>query len=485
MRTILQRFKEDKHGNFSFVMAAASIAVLGAGGVAVDFANATRSKNAVQNAADAAVLTATRSVIEKGMSLDTAQELARREFDANMLDEGVEVTVGTFDFKALPGGQYVLEVNGTIPTSLAQVMGYTSIPISVAPSATMASGAVEIAIAFDVTNSMGFGTSWSDSITIVENALTALKDSSSAIAITFIPFTDRVNVGEERADFLVNSAKDSDDGNNGHGNDEDGCDESNPGKSKGKGKTDCTYNANDNIGSGGGGSTTGVSGWGGCTEPRTTNKVGRSPYYMDDRTPNIHGRFNPFLTGTKAGGHPDYTLSCNTQPIVGPTSRVSDIVDILGGLTKGGTGRFDEGLVWAWRALSPEWKGYWKDGAPPSSGVDLSNYPQPVGKANKIAVLITDGHNTAYYQEFNKPMIYGSNNGTKEEFENLVDMCQDMSADGVYPHIMHINGNAAAEPFFRECASFGGAYYKVGNSQDLINAFGALNAASSGLRLTN
>lgn len=479
-RPITRRFVSDKGGNFSFVLAAAAIAILGAGGVAVDFANAVRSKSATMNAADAAVLAATRAIVEKGMTQKAAEALARNQFDADMLNQGVDLAVNQFELKPDGIGGYSLIVQGEIPTTLARSMGYSNIPISVSPSASMGMGAVEIAISFDVTSSMGFGTTWEDAIDVVNNALTALKTNSSDFSVMFIPFTDRVNIGAGRVGLLPNGVlTGSGDKDNGHGNDEDKCDESNPGKGK---KAVCAL-----------GDLAGldvspeslVPNWSGCAEPRTTNKVGRSVYYADALAPNLLARFEPFLNGTLALSHPDYELACNDQEIVGPTKNVDDVIEVLGGLKKGGTGRFDEGLVWAWRALSPNWKGYWKDGAPADSGVDLANYPKPAGTTKKVAVLVTDGNTTGYYQEYNKQMVFGYNNGTKEEFETLVTMCEDMAAEGISPHVLHVNGNTAAEPYFKQCASNGGAYYKVGNKSELIAAFAAISATSSGLRLTN
>lgn len=129
---------------------------------------------------------------------------------------------------------------------------------------------------------------------MIASALNALKANSGSMALTFIPFTDRVNVGMGRANLL------------------------NPGDQTAVKK----------------------GGWGGCVDVRATKKKnkGETEYFMPDSAPEKGDRFTKFDNGTPAAHKSGYKLACNPQSIIGPTSNVSDVTSQLGKLTKGGTG---------------------------------------------------------------------------------------------------------------------------------------------------
>ncbi|EDQ32002.2 hypothetical protein HPDFL43_13595 [Hoeflea phototrophica DFL-43] len=439
----VSQYLRSRDGNFGLLAGLVMVALVWVAGLAVDFSNALRVKTTAQDIVDATVLRATRDIIEEGKTLAEAELSARKYFDAELaFSSGVGLEVSTFTLTQGVDGIVKLGVSGKTSTSLLKAVGREEIPVSVDAAAHVGGGSVEIAIAFDVTNSMGFGTTWGEATSVIASALNALKANSGSMALTFIPFTDRVNVGMGRANLL------------------------NPGDQTAVKK----------------------GGWGGCVDVRATKKKnkGETEYFMPDSAPEKGDRFTKFDNGTPAAHKSGYKLACNPQSIIGPTSNVSDVTSQLGKLTKGGTGRFDLGFAWLWYALSPNWKGFWSGGAPADNGVNLADYPTASTNTRKIAVLATDGLTNAYVYEYGKTNLAGWNTGSKDHFENVVAICKSMAAQKIEVHVMHVNGNDKAEPYFRECASAtGGGYYKVASKQTLVDALTGITNGGGNLRLVN
>lgn len=101
-------------------------------------------------------------------------------------------------------------------------------------------------------------------------------------------------------------------------------------------------------------------------------------------------------------------------------------------------------------------------------------------------MLATDGLTNAYVYEYGKTNLAGWNTGSKDHFENVVAICKSMAAQKIEVHVMHVNGNDKAEPYFRECASAtGGGYYKVASKQTLVDALTGITSGGGNLRLVN
>jgi len=138
------------------------------------------------------------------------------------------------------------------------------------------------------------------------------------------------------------------------------------------------------------------------------------------------------------------------------------IVQATKAMTHGGTGRFDSGMVWAWRLLSPKWKGEW--GVP--------NYPADHSDdRKKKLIFVSDGNSEAYSYEMSQESTWGFNKGSMVAFEHLVELCSNIKNDGIEIYMLKIDGNTNADTYFEQCASSPSHFYRVREASDITLAF--------------
>ncbi|MEM9205006.1 MAG: hypothetical protein AAGA88_01660 [Pseudomonadota bacterium] len=222
-------------------------------------------------------------------------------------------------------------------------------------------------------------------------------------------------------------------------------------------------------------------GWNGCMIPREQPHSGYQ-WAMDDDPPRGSTRFLPSEDPYKDTSHTRHY--CPPFEITGPTNNVNTIMDTMNRLSRGSTGRFDEGLVWAWRALSHRWSGQWSVPNYPARFTPMTAPSDTVDSRRKVAVLVSDGHTNIYRYEVGGDGSdpFGWNNGSPAGFEHVEHMCSRMKAQGIEVHVMHVNGNEYATPYFRDCAS-PGAYTKVGDRASLLEAMSTLQGNTTSVRL--
>lgn len=81
------RFRQDQHGGTAVLLALALPALLGVGGVAVDYSSGMRQKAALQSAVDAGSMNAARELIISEPTPDRVTAVATRTVDAMLLDK--------------------------------------------------------------------------------------------------------------------------------------------------------------------------------------------------------------------------------------------------------------------------------------------------------------------------------------------------------------------------------------------------------------
>ncbi|MEL6243820.1 MAG: malectin domain-containing carbohydrate-binding protein [Pseudomonadota bacterium] len=227
--------------------------------------------------------------------------------------------------------------------------------------------------------------------------------------------------------------------------------------------------------------------WDKCVHPRylgdvadydNTKTADDIPWFLSDNPPAVR----KVQTGEDGNGDPTYTYetveggvnfrahenshqyanatnkpACNSQELIGPSHDLDDVFNILPGLRKAGTGRFDVAMAWGWRLLSPQWQNAWGYTGYPEDPETLALGQTP---RRKIMLMFTDAHTTAFHREFGYDMTWGYNNSTPEQMTNLKAICDGAKADGVEIYIFHVLGNDEAEVVdaFRDCAGADGTY---------------------------
>lgn len=266
---------------------------------------------------------------------------------------------------------------------------------------------VEVAIAFDSTSSMAFDTRWNTAMNTMKANLREMKKLSGKknFFVTLVPFRDRVNIGTANSGWLDTAAP---------------------------------------------------AGWSGCVDPREEVEAG-FPWALDNDVPSAQ----PFpveapITDAGWGGQ------CPNVSITGPTNKPKEIVDAMNTLTPGGSGRFDVAMAWAWRTVSPDWKGLWgKTGYPGGAAED---------RVKKI-IFISDGNADTSLYELSKERSWEHNQGSVVAFQHMVEVCRKAKEDGVEIFMLKIVGNPHADEYFQQCATSPDHYYNVTDASDITVPF--------------
>ena len=407
-------FTHDRQGGVAIVFALTITALVVSVGAAVDYARGLSTQSQLQSAVDSAVLAAARNALATESELEA---VANAVFEANRPQTmGMNVLTKSF---ALNGNAVSYTVTGTLPTTLTAISGTTEFNLNATSSAFRKTDKTEIVIALDTTGSMGFGSSWSDAKAAMASLLVELDELSESQAefyATFFPFADRVNVGMARAQSWLSAG--------------------NPPNEDWGAKPD-------------GGNTEK-----GCLEPRD-ELINGNPSALTDKSPWTLG-FKPSAENHWASylANKSY-FTCPQQQVMGPTTDIGDFAQTIGQLPLKGTGRFDLGLAWAHRLLSPNWQGEW----------GVAGYPAAYGDRRKIAIFITDAYTEAYRYEVpnqasnTENAVLGFNKGSTKGFENMVEVCQRMKNDGIEVHTIYVNGNSFGVPYMKQCATNETSYY--------------------------
>jgi Flp pilus assembly protein TadG len=419
----IRQFAECRGGATAIVFAIALLPVMMAVGVAIDYSRAADHRTALQKAADAAALAA---ATHTESDFNKLKSYADATFNINF-PTAKTVTVTSKGLKQGTNGSLVYEAKATISMSVGQVIGKKTQPVSVLAEASRFAPAMgkgrEIVFVIDVTNSMGLWSCWSCVISSLRGWLDTAKVNSGAndFFVTLIPFSDRVNIGKSRTAWLS----------------------FNPGTS-----------------------------WNGCTEPREETISGVK-FTASDKNPNAL-KFRPSVAGQYVGNYSSPKAhrpapACPTQAILGPTSDVQLLQTTLNNIkTDLGTGRFEDGLAWGWRSLSPNWNNRW----------GISGYPAGFGKRDKTLVFITDGFASIGHIEQGpgtSAVVAGNPNWgnilTQNQIDSFKQVCNSIKKEKVDLHMIWLTtGQKAWKPVMQGCASTPSHYHEAWNDATLSAA---------------
>jgi len=397
---LLSKLVPDQRGNiiaiFALILPAFMVVV--GGSIDIGVAYSTRSK--LQGAADAAVLAAASSG-----STDFAflSDLADQYFQANLAGQDDTTTVS--GVLSENGGELQYSVNSQLETSFLDMIGKSEISLEVSAQANRETTGAEIVMVLDTTGSMGFGSSWPDAKAAMHQMLQSLDDLSSGVNFyaTLVPMADRINVGIDRTDLMTIDPPPED--------------------------------------------------WEGCFEPREESHPG-FPFALSDQPPSALP-FTPTADGYHISGLGSRGFFTCPAEILGPTDEVASIQSAVESLSLRGTGRFDSGMAWAWRLLSPQWQDLWS----------VTGYPSAYGDRRKVVIFITDKYTVAYDYEVggSDGLSFGHNQGSQRGFEHLVHVCNQMNSAGIEIHAVYVNGNTHGVSYMEQCATTESHYHEVNN----------------------
>lgn len=451
---MFRAYRKNTDGNVAMMFSVSIFGILVAVGAAMDFSQASRHKQNLQDIIDAATLAAAKAKTEDRSELE--------QIAADVVEQhnyvGSDIIL---DIKVVDG---MIEVTGrsTYDTSIMRIVGRDKMGITaVAASPIAADTPIKLALVLDTTDSM----SGAD-MTALKSATNSLLDeleNFNAVAVSVVPFGQYVNVGTHRkGSTWLDVSKD------GTSETEEVCwderrtitprvcektgrrigyDIIRDGRFMGRGEYDeeiCT------------GGETELTGQRIC-EDRTTNYtwsgcVGsrQSPYNEQASfgTRHIEGVMNK---------------TCGTE-LLELTKNLPSVRTKIQGLSTAGNTYLPSGVVWGWRSLQDEY--------PLKTNVNLDNNGTRQRDPVKAMIFMTDGDNTLSQggDEAHLHERYDANAANAR----TAALCSAAKADGIQIYTIGYrmgDADASTRNLLMNCASNPSQYRDASNAQELKQTF--------------
>lgn len=455
-------FARDRKGGIAIVFALSLVVLVAVAGLAVDYARATSTTQALQADLDSTVLFVARSSLNAPPGSFNAEQSARDYF------KGLHRTVhgaGPAKLKITQTGPGKFSARATldVATTLSRVLGVKSSPVTVSSDVAVGDRPIEVALVLDNTGSMAgpkldaLKTASKSLIDTVYQAERADKN----VRISLVPFAQYVNVGlPHRNESWMSVDPDT------STTQPDVCYQDTPVI----GKSNCVTNTATAYNDGVPytytyetcdyqyGPPTQV-----CYTPTTTNTwygcAGSRNYPLETLDQDYE---------TPIPGIMNVSCPSTISPLTNDRTALEQQIDAM--IATGET-YIPSGLVWGWRTLSKE--------APFEEAL---GYGETVNgeTARKFMVLMTDGKNTL-------SPSYPSHTGTDTALADKItlELCQNIKAKGIEVYTVAFDvPDAGAKQVLQECASASNKFFDAADGTELDDAFRRIAQDFTPLRLT-
>lgn len=461
---LFARLIRDTRGSTLIFVVSAIIPMMAFMGIAADMGRGYLVKARLSSALDAAALAAGKEIFSPDPTA-----VATKYFNVNFPPGFMNATVIGPAVTIGPNQENVtITASASIPTTLVSLLGFSDLVVSARTVVNRENRGMELVLILDNTGSMNSGgkiQALKTAATDLINILYGSDETHPNFWIGLVPYVTTVNVGAQHDDWLelppVGFAPDN---------------------------------------------------WKGCMRARLDGD-----FDLTDEPPAIR-RFDPYLYasapdniwpeivppssnwGSVPGKGPNLGCPDPVLPLTAEKSTVQAAVDAMRPWMVGGT-LGNLGLVWGWRALSPNWRGLW--------GGDLSlplDYGEPL--TDKVVVMLTDGQNQLWDHHTSGPEGWDYNGYSippgpedanynsygrlknppwtattvKDWIDNRMSVvCESMKAQGII--IFTITFQGGNEDLFRNCATSPQHYFNSPTNADLQIAFRSIGQVLSNLRL--
>lgn len=427
-------FWRDERGAFLIVFAIMFSGLVGAVGLAIDFARVVSARSSAVSALDAAVLAGGRAFQINRDAPEAALDAAPRYFD-RMKSDLLRASDSDFYF-GHSGTTMEGRAEGGIKTVFLGIVGIDEFRFSARASALIAvdglqNTEIEIALMLDTSGSMS-----GSKLSALKSAAKRLIDMVLAdqqlehpVRVSLVPFSDYVNVGPAIFKSITG--------------------------------LDLDITVADGV-------RLAPAGDRACVAERIVYSE-----RVSDSSPDEGGYFHGYAGLDACRPDANNVL----VPLTGDADTLKQAIDGLG--AKGGTAGH-LGVLWSWLALSPYWADVWPSGSAPQSYEQLfenrtirtASYSVEVPQLRKVAVLMTDG-------EFNRSYSGGDSN------EQAVATCNAMKAVGIeiYTIAFDLGDFSSAGATMRRCATEPGFFYNAKSDSALEDAFRDITLKLLPLRL--
>ena len=151
-----QDFASDEHGAVAILFGLMFMSLMFIVGMAVDYSRTTYAQSRIASAADTAALAAGRAMLDGRFTDDDIKTLALGYFNENIGRIASIATIKgvTFDLDRSSGGVTV-NVDADVPMTITRIGNFNEVAIPVEAVAASEQKDIELAMALDITGSMG------------------------------------------------------------------------------------------------------------------------------------------------------------------------------------------------------------------------------------------------------------------------------------------------------------------------------------------
>ncbi|MEL6361035.1 MAG: VWA domain-containing protein [Pseudomonadota bacterium] len=456
----LQQFALNRSGNIAMMFAIILMPMLAAAGMAFDLTYSNNVRGQISEAADAALLAASRAkAMDDELSTEAAQGIAKKVFDGNTATlTDIRIDQVKFDYDET-NEIFSIDIDGAINTKILSVVGRDTMPIDIYAEAKAAPPRIlEIAMALDNTYSMT-GSKLTTLKTASKNLVDrVMKDTDNTTKVGVVPFSQYVNVGPSRRnESWIDVPADE------HRSwvEPNVCRTSYPDRTESNCRTwtepcsstrdgitttstcnrrSCDVDNGDPVETCKDENRSSSSTWRGCVGSRN------HPYNVEDG--DYGSRRVPGLMNT------DCTQELT--PLTDSKTTVTNALDAMA--VQGSSTYIPTGLSWAYRLLTP--------GAPFNEGASYEDVENEGGL--KVLIVMSDGANT---KSADYPTHNYNDNGVDADkiFNETCDEAKDDDIE-VYSIAFEVT-DPTIKTLLEDCATSTDHYFNASNADKLVDAF--------------
>ncbi len=470
-KNLLRSFRSDESGMTLPMLALSFFTIAGFVGVAVDIARVQLVQSRLSFSLDAAGLAA-GSTMNSSNYLTEVNKYLRANFPQGYL--GSTQPSATV---VMSGDNMIMNLVAvtSVPTTFMNAFGISDVTITSSSEITRTASGLELILALDNTGSMTSNNKLQALKTAANTLINILfggRETVKDLWVGIVPFSQTVNIGTTHTGWM-----------------------------------DTAFNNTLNWG---------PTSWMGCVDAHELNNrdVTDDPpsvlpfraYYSpstDNRpAPNnttSQLNANKWVTSRYADGTPKtyasgigVTLGPNKycpQIVTPMTASRTKLVSAVNNMQARGNTHIGLGLAWAWRMISPRWRGLW-GGEMDTNALPL-DYNTP--RMNKAIILLTDGENTmdttnftAYgYLSDGRLGTTNASTAVAQLDARMMTMCSSLKAQNVYVYTIALgNPGTNIQNKLKQCASGENYYFNSPSSTDLMAIFSAIGDSLSNLRVS-
>jgi Flp pilus assembly protein TadG len=468
---LLRSLFASKQGSALPIVGLGVLTLMGATGVAVDMGRVEIVQARMTAALDAAGLAAGASANTANVST-TAANYFHINFPTNFMGS----TLNSFSAAINADNTLItLDAQVTVPTTFTRVFGTYDVVVRAHSEITRSNKGMELVIVIDNSGSMtetaGGGTTKIAATKTATNTLLNIlygntNDTVPNLWVGLVPFSQAVNISNTRGSWTRANL----------------------------------FNW-------------GPTSWGGCVDARENNGLDVTDTVPDTNiTSTLFPQYHWVChTGNNAwhGSNPS-TTNCGTNniryntpldanrgpnkycptPVTAMVASKATVAAAVNAMQARGNTLVNQGMVWAWRMLSPNWRNRW-GGIMNSNNLPLDYYTPLM---NKVVILMTDGDNyidnngrgAYWYLSDNKLGTTNQATAVSRLDTHTLQVCTSLKNNGVIIYTVGLGTNisSAGQNVLRNCATNPSYYFPSPTTAQLQTVFQQIGDSLANLRIS-